>query len=214
MRYCAAEARAIGVQVGAHPGWPDHAGRGRSELPRVSPDQLARLVDEQTRRLAAIANDAGVRLHHVKLHGAIYHRVEADGALAAAYVGAVQARWPEAILYGRAGGAVVLAACEARMVAWAEAFLDRSYREDGTLVPRGEPNALLVDRDEILARVDGLLAGAGIRTVHGTWLPIVAQTLCVHSDTPGAIQLLRAVRDRLGSPAGARGQASSTQGSL
>jgi len=201
MQCAVREALARGVRLGAHPGWPDRGGFGRAEA-ALRPGELATLLLHQVSALATVAQAAGGVLHHVKLHGALYHAVEQRPALAREYLDAVARWWPRLVVVARAGGRVVRAARRRGLAAWEEAFLDRGYRADGALVPRGEPGALLTDQGAVLERLRGLLAGRGLRTTDGRMLRLRPQTLCVHADSPGAVALARAASPAQRSAAG------------
>ena len=185
------EAKALGVRLGAHPGVPGEFGRGEVTL---SPGKLQTLVLQQAGGLAQLAKRHGSRLHHIKLHGALYHAVENDDALGRAYVETV-ARWfPKVTIYSRAGGLVLTLAHKAGITAWAEGFIDRAYRADGQLVPRNQDGALLTRTRDITERLREWRQTGGWKSLDGTWVAVPAQTLCLHGDTPGAVTLARAIR--------------------
>jgi 5-oxoprolinase (ATP-hydrolysing) subunit A len=171
-----------GTLVGAHPSYEDRAGFGRRAV-AMEPDALERLVHAQCARLAARAGLGGTTVRAMKPHGALYHAVNADLALARATVaGAGRALGRGAAIVGLAGGELAKAAREAGHEAWAERFADRGVRPDGSLVPRGEPGALVTDPAVAAARAAAI-------ALEGN-----AHTVCVHGDTPGAADLARAVR--------------------
>ena len=185
------EAKALAVRLGAHPGVPGAFGRGEVTL---SPQQLQTLVLQQVGALDVLARRHGSRLHHIKLHGALYHAVENDNALGRAYVETV-ARWfPKVTIYSRAGGLVLTLAHKAGITAWAEGFIDRAYRADGQLVPRNQDGALLTRTRDITERLREWRQTGGWKSLDGTWVAVPAQTLCLHGDTPGAVTLARAIR--------------------
>src|SRR5437762_2834486 len=142
MEACVRFAKQLGARLGAHPGpWNrSDFGRGGS---RLAPEGFELLLVQQVGALERVAHANGVRIHHIKLHGALYHASEEDEALAPRYIAIVKRFWPRARIYARAGGRVASVARRAGLVVWEEAFADRGYRGDGTLVPRTEPNALL-----------------------------------------------------------------------
>ena len=185
------EAKALGVRLGAHPGVAGVFGRGDVVL---SPRQLQTLVLQQVGALDLLARRHGSELHHIKLHGALYHAVENDDALGRAYVETV-ARWfPQVTIYSRAGGLVLTLAHKAGITAWAEGFIDRAYRADGQLVPRNQDGALLTRTQDISKRLREWRQTGGWKSLDGTWVAVPAQTLCLHGDTPGAVALARAIR--------------------
>ena len=185
------EAKALAVRLGAHPGVPGAFGRGEVTL---SPQQLQTLVLQQVGALDLLARRHDSRLHHIKLHGALYHAVENDNALGRAYVETV-ARWfPKVTIYSRAGGLVLTLAHKAGITAWAEGFIVRAYRADGQLVPRNQDGALLTRTRDITERLREWRQTGGWKSLDGTWVAVPAQTLCLHGDTPGAVTLARAIR--------------------
>ena len=192
MRRCVQLAQKFGVRLGAHPGLADGKGFGRAERD-VTPDELELCLLQQVSALQRIARAHGVRLHHLKLHGALYHAVENNPRLARRYVETVLREWPRLKLFTRAGGRLASRARRQGLGVWEEAFLDRGYRDDGTLVPRSEPGALLTSVRDGLERWQRLRAGGGVLSVSGKNIPLRPQTLCLHSDTPGAVRLARAV---------------------
>lgn len=197
MRACVRAAKQLDVRVGAHPGPWSRDDRGRGAI-ATTPVELTLLLLHQIGALAVIAAGEGVRLHHVKLHGGLYHAVESDARLTRAYLDCVSAHWPRAAVYALAGGRVARAAQRAGVRCLAEAFADRAYRRDGSLVSRTEPGALVDDVDAVEARVSGLTRGKGIAAVDGTRIMMRVDTICVHSDTPGAVRIARAVSQALG----------------
>lgn len=181
-------AKAHGVAAGAHPGWPDLQGFGRREM-TFSTVETRALVLYQVGALAALARAEGVELTHVKPHGALYNQAARDPALAAAVAAALRDFSRALVLVGLAGSRLIEAARENGLHAAAEAFPDRAYLPDGTLMPRSQPGAVLESAGEI-AQNALRLAREGIR---GT--PI--DTLCLHGDHPNALENARAVRAAL-----------------
>src|SRR5207245_2074461 len=127
----------------------------------------------------------------------LYHASEENEALAKRYVAAVTRFWPQAKIYARAGGRVARVARRAGLVVWEEAFADRGYRDDGTLVPRTEPNALLTETVLVFERVRRLLDEAEVIAASGKHIVLRPQTLCIHSDTPNATQLAQTAVNEL-----------------
>jgi UPF0271 protein len=148
--------------------------------------------------LDAIASAEGARLQHVKPHGALYNQAEIDGAIALAIVAGIRAFDPSLRLVGRAGSAMEEAARAARHSFSAEAFADRRYRADGTLLPRSEPEAVLTNPDEVAQQVRSLVTRGEVIASDGSRLAVSFGTLCVHGDTPGAVILARRIRQELG----------------
>jgi 5-oxoprolinase (ATP-hydrolysing) subunit A len=198
MRATVALAMRNGVAVGAHPGFDDREGFGRRPQ-HLTADEIRELLVIQLDALDAIARAEGTTLQHVKPHGALYNQAETDGALADAIVAAIRAFDSTLRLVGRAGSAMEQAARAVGHPFTAEAFADRRYRADGTLLPRAEPGALLVDPEEVARQVRSLVTDSEVRAGDGSTVAVSFETLCVHGDTPGAAALARRIRQELGS---------------
>lgn len=196
MRRVCARAAERGVAVGAQVSYRDLAGFGRRFVD-VVPGELADEVLYQIGALDACARAAGSRVAYVKPHGALYNATVHHVAQAGAVIDGVRAFDPTLPVLGLPGSALLGAAASAGLPAVAEAFADRGYRPDGTLVPRSEPGALLRDPVAVAARALRLARDGEIVAVDGTVLPTQARSLCVHGDTPGAAALARRVRDTL-----------------
>ena len=185
--------RELGVAAGAHPGYPDLHGFGRRALP-MSPAEVESSVLAQLGALAALARAEGVALRHDKPHGALYNVAAVTPAIAEAIARAVAAFSRELLLVGLAGSQLVAAGEAAGLRVAREAFADRGYAADGTLLPRGTPGALITAPAENLAQalrivIEGHVLGPG-----GERVPVAADTLCVHGDTPGAAGRAEALR--------------------
>ena len=191
VRTCLAAA-ARGVTVGAHPSYPDLVGFGRRHM-ELSAEEVTASVIYQLGALDASCRAAGTRLAYVKPHGALYHDVSRDRALARAFILGVVAVGRLAVL-GPAGSELLTAASELGLRTAAEVFADRGYRADGSLVPRGASGAIVDDADAVAERVVGMVTAGTVRAVDGTFVPVVADSICLHSDTPGAVALARRVR--------------------
>ena len=171
-------ARAAGVAIGAHPGYEDRENFGRREM-NLPCEMVTDLV---ARQVEALADLAGVPLHHVKPHGALYNQANLDRLLAVAVVEGVREISPETMLYAMPNTHLAAAAQAAGLTVCPEGFADRRYRKDGSLVPRSEAGAVISDIDEAVAQALEL-ARAG-----------VIKTICVHGDGVHAIEMLRAMR--------------------
>ncbi len=185
-----------GVAIGAHPGLSDRTGLGRREC-AVAPDEVERLVAGQVRTLAGICTNEGARLAHVKPHGALYNMAAMDRAQADAIARAVRAVDDRLILVGLAGSQLIAAGIANGLRVAEEAFADRAYRPDRTLVPRSEPGAMIHDEPTVVARALSLVRDRNVPSLDGSLLSIQADTLCLHGDTPGADRLAHAVRQAL-----------------
>ncbi|MDQ0375176.1 LamB/YcsF family protein [Cellulomonas humilata] len=188
---CRAAARR-GVAVGAHVSYLDRENFGRRFVD-VPADVLQAQVTQQIDLLQGIALGAGTRVAYVKPHGALYNAVVHHEQHARAVVAAIT----DLPVLGLPGSAVLAAASARGLRAVPEAFADRGYRADGTLVPRSEPGALVTDADEVAARVLRLATDGVVVAVDGTEVTVAAESVCVHSDTPGAAGLARTVRTAL-----------------
>lgn len=204
MRHTVARAVEAGVAVGAHPSYPDRAGFGRRPLARGA----ARVADdvlEQLGALEALAALYGAPVVSVKAHGALYHRLAADPECASAVAGALAGRRPVPALVlpalpdppPAAMAAARAAVAAAGVAARSEAFCDRAYRPDASLVPRREDGAVISDPEEASRRARGVVLDGSLPARDGTPLRLRADTLCVHGDTPGSLALARAVRAAL-----------------
>jgi UPF0271 protein len=196
MRETVRLARRHGVAVGAHPSYPDPAGFGRKRLPRSAVEVRADVV-AQVRALAAICRTEGVPLVHVKPHGALYNAAAEDEALARAVAEGVGEVDPGLVVVCLAGSSMVRVVRGLGLACAEEAFADRGYTPRGTLVPRGEPGALVQDPQAVAARASRIARERVVVAVDGTTVPVAADTLCLHGDTPGAATLAEAIRARL-----------------
>jgi 5-oxoprolinase (ATP-hydrolysing) subunit A len=196
MRHTVALARDHGVAVGAHPSFPDPGGFGRREL-QFSPVDVEDFVSYQVGSLAAIAASEGVRLQHVKPHGALFNMAVGNAALADAIARAAAVIDRGLILFGLPGSQIVQAGKRAGLRTASEGFADRAYQADGTLVPRQQEGAVIGDAAAVVPRVIRMARDHVVQAVDGTEVPLVVDTICVHSDTPGAADLAARIRTAL-----------------
>ena len=196
MRATVALARQHGTAVGAHPGFPDLVGFGRREM-KATPREVEDLVAYQIGALAAIAAAQGVRLTHVKPHGALYNMAARDLDLADAIARAIAAVDPSLALFGLPGSQSLEAAQRHKVRAVSEAFADRAYRRDGSLVPRNQPGAVIDDEQIVVTRAVAIARDRVVIAADGTRVPLDVQTICVHGDTPGAAVLASRIRKAL-----------------
>lgn len=190
MQTCVRLARESNVHIGAHPGPPRRADFGRGAL-AVTAAELEVWLLQQVSALERVVKVAGGNLHHIKLHGALYHATESNVTLARNYLATAKRFWPRTILFVRAGGMVARLARRRDVRVWEEAFADRGYQSDGSLVPRGGPGALLDDADQIARRLKLLRGRSVVETVDGASIRLSARTVCVHADSPGAVRTVR-----------------------
>lgn len=186
--------RQAGVAVGAQPGYPDLQGFGRRPMP-FTPEDVESLVRYQIGALEAFCRAAGVDLHHVKPHGALYNEAAADPALAGAIARAV-ARFSRAVpLYGLASStAMAEAASEAGLIFVPEAFADRRYLADGSLQPRSIAGSAIADPATAAAQAVSIAWSGSVIAADGTSVRLAAASICCHGDTPGAVAIAAAVR--------------------
>jgi len=189
-------AASAGVAVGAQVGYRDLAGFGRRFVD-VEPDALTQDVLYQVGALEAFARVAGTRVRYVKPHGALYNAIVAHEEQAAAVVRAVVEYDRTLPVLGLPGSAFLRLAAEAGLTVVAEAFADRAYTPEGTLVSRRLPGAVLHDADEIARRCVAMATGEPVDDVDGGPLRLAPDSICVHGDTPGAVAIARRVRDAL-----------------
>lgn len=196
MRRTVRLARARGVGVGAHPSYPDREGFGRRVIP-MPPAQLSEVLAGQIQILRTIAEAEGVRLQHVKAHGALYNLAAGDETVAEA-IGRAMLSVDSSLIAVALSGAVmgdVFAHMGLRVVR--EAFIDRGYTAQGTLVPREHPVALITDPVEAGDRAVRMVRRGLVTSVGGDALRVAAQTLCVHADTPGSPAIAASARHAL-----------------
>jgi len=185
-----------GIAVGAHPGYPDPRGFGRRDL-AASPAEITADVLYQIGALQAVCHAAGTRVRYVKAHGALYNRAAKDVAAAKAIAEAVRLADPSLVLLCLAGSLMIDVARDAGLVAAREAFADRAYTADGSLVSRSVPGSVLTDPGVVAARAVRMVTTGEVETLDGAMIRLQSDSLCVHGDTPGALEIVRAVRRAL-----------------
>lgn len=189
-------AKARGVAVGAHPGFPDLWGFGRRRLP-FSPGEIERIVAYQTGAAAALAAYCGTRLAYVKAHGALSNIAMEEEAVANAVARAVKAAGPGLAFLAPAGTKLEAAGLAQGLPVAREIYADRAYTESGLLADRSFPGAVLHDPGEIAGRVLAMIMEGAIITASGARLAVSIDSVCVHGDTPKAVEIARALRARL-----------------
>jgi 5-oxoprolinase (ATP-hydrolysing) subunit A len=196
MRECVRWAVQKGVAIGAHPSFNDPENFGRKEMDLPAGEIYAGVL-YQIGALSAIAQAEGGRVVHVKAHGALYNQAARDPRIAEAIVSAVHDFDPSLAVFALANSGLVTAAREAGLAVVEEVFADRGYRSDGSLVPRKEPGALLDDEDVVLARTLTMVREQRVQAVDGKWVPLNAQTICLHGDGAHALAFARRIRAAL-----------------
>jgi 5-oxoprolinase (ATP-hydrolysing) subunit A len=195
MRRLCEFAAARKVTIGAHVSYPDLAGFGRRYID-IDPGELRDAVTYQLSALAGFAAAAGTYVCYVKPHGALYNTIVHDPAQAQAVIDGVLAI-AELPILGLADSVALRLAADAGLRSVTEAFVDRAYNRDGTLVKRSETGALLHDVDAIAARSVRMVTDGLVTAIDGTDIPISAESICVHGDTPGSVAIATAVRHAL-----------------
>lgn len=185
-----------GVAVGAHVGYPDLAGFGRRAMDLSSRELVADVV-YQIGALQGLAAAAGTRVRYVKPHGALYNTIAHDERQAGDVITAMLALDPGLALLALAGSPLIGWGRARGLRVVAEAFADRAYHDDGTLVSRRQPGAVLHDADAIAARMLRLVQAGEVESITGRGVRVQADSICVHGDSPGAVEAARAIRARL-----------------
>jgi UPF0271 protein len=196
MRRTVRLAMKYGVAIGAHPGFHDPDNFGRREM-EVTAEEVYNLVVYQIGALMGFVQAEGGTMRHVKPHGALYNMAARQADLADAIASAVRDVDPSLVLFGLAGSELIRAGERAGLRVANEAFADRRYRSDGSLVPRSVPNAIITDPAEAAEQIIGIVRDRNVKTVEGIEIEIIAETFCVHGDTSRAAVFAGQVRGRL-----------------
>jgi UPF0271 protein len=185
-----------GVSIGAHPGYPDREDFGRRSM-NMSKAEVFDLVTDQIIALRDIALSAGGRLRHVKPHGALYNQAAKNPELAETIASAVRSVDEGLILFGLSGSALIDAGQTVGLRTAAEVFADRTYRSDGSLTPRSEPDALITDAGHAMSQILQILTEHTVTTIDGAAIPMTADTICIHGDGENAVEYARSIREML-----------------
>lgn len=196
MRETVRLAKAAGVALGAHPGYPDLQGFGRRDM-SLSPHEVYSFVLYQVGALAGFCAAEGVALSHVKPHGQLYNRCAIDYPLAQAVAQAVKDFDNGLILVGLANGELIRAGQDIGLSVAQEFFMDRAYTDEGVLVSRALPGALIEDTDFALERVKQVIETGKVESISGKAIEVQADTICVHGDGPQAIAYVARIREEL-----------------
>ncbi len=180
------------VAIGAHPGYEDPEHFGRRSM-KVSADEIRSLMLRQLERIMRIHS----QLHHVKPHGALYNQSNQDELMAEALVAAIAEVQPQTILYCPPNGSLANAAARFNLPVCAEGFIDRRYQQDGNLCPRTDERALIENLDEAVTQALSIAIQQTVTTLNGATIPLKARTLCVHGDSPSALEIMRLTRSSL-----------------
>jgi UPF0271 protein len=190
MRALVGLARERGLALGAHPSFPDRSGFGR-RLIQLPPAEVERLVIEQVGDLTRIAAEGGMRVAHVKPHGALYNVAATDTTVGSCIARGVARIDPRLLLVGLSGGASIDAGRRLGLKTASEVFCDRAYEHDGSLTPRTLPGSLITDPDAAAARLVRMIREGLVMSRQGTEIRVTATTACIHGDTPGAANFAR-----------------------
>lgn len=193
MRGAVRLAKQCGVNIGAHPSYPDRLSFGRVEM-QMSLDALTETVEAQIRSLQQVVEDEQARLHHVKPHGALYNVAAKNRDVADAIVQAILRIDPKLVLVGLSGSVMIDVARSRQLCVAQEAFADRTYQPDGTLTPRSQPNAVIEHESAALLQAIQIIQQRKVTAVTGQTISLSADTICVHGDGRTAVGLLLALR--------------------
>jgi UPF0271 protein len=185
-----------GVRVGAHPGYVDREGFGRRVIP-MAVDEIGRMVVAQVGALVALARLAGTEVRYVKPHGALGNLAAADRGVAAGIVAAIKGLDPQLAVLAISGTMLEQVAREQGVAAYSEVFADRAYQPNGQLVPRSQPGAVLDDAKQAADRLVGYLRSGRMPVAGGEPIALRADSICVHGDSPHAVEMARHIRARL-----------------
>ncbi|WP_326910083.1 LamB/YcsF family protein [Sedimentibacter sp. MB31-C6] len=184
------------VSIGAHPGYPDLMGFGRRNI-NVSANEIKNYIKYQIGALWAFAQSSGIKLQHVKPHGAMYNMAAKNKELAKAIAEGIYEVDSDLILVGLANSELIRAGLEVNLKVANEVFADRAYNTDGTLVPRGKEGAVIHDTDIAINRVIKMVKEEKVKTISGEEINIKADTICVHGDNPQAVDFVNNIKKTL-----------------
>lgn len=196
MAHTVAMAKEHGCSVGAHPGFPDLMGFGRRQM-QITPEEAKDYIIYQVGALAAFCRSQGIQMHHVKPHGALYNMAAVDYDLARAICEGISEVDSELVLLGLAGSELLKAANDVGLRYASEVFADRAYNEDGTLVSRKLPGAVITDEELAVQRVLRMVKEQKVTSVTGKDITILPDSICVHGDNRKALQFVQKIRDAL-----------------
>lgn len=185
-----------GIAVGAHPGFPDLVGFGRRNM-TVTPAEAKAYIQYQVGALNAFCTAEGLRMQHVKPHGSLYNMAAKDATLARAICEGIASISDNLILMGLSGSLMADAAAAVGIPFASEVFADRAYEDDGTLVARSKPGAVITDDNEAAARVVEMALYGTVTSVSGKKIAIKADSICVHGDNAHALEFVKLIRSRL-----------------
>ncbi len=183
-------AKKYGVKIGAHPSYPDKENFGRKKI-SISKLDLTISLTNQINQLDKISKAQGMRIEHVKLHGALYNFSAIDLETASAVIELMKSKYPEIILYVPFGSLISKVALENNIKIYYEVFLDRNYNDDLSLVSRSKNNSMILDHKKMLDRLKNVIIDSRILTVEGNYKKIIGDTFCVHGDSPKMSKIIK-----------------------
>ena len=184
------------VAIGAHPGFNDKENFGRKEI-QLSAERLQDLVMHEILVVRFSAMKMGQKLHHVKLHGAMYKMAARDKAMALTIADAIYRVDPKLMVYGLSGSYIISEAKALGLPTCSEVFADRTYQSDGSLTPRNEPRALIINSEIAIKQVVQMIEKQSVTCVDGTIIPIIAETVCLHGDGNHAVNFAKQINETL-----------------
>jgi len=196
MRKTVESASKTQTAVGAHTGFPDLLGFGRRNMV-LTPDEAKQYTIYQLGALDGFVKSAGIKMQHVKPHGAMYNMAAKDIKLAKAIVEAIYEYDSNLIMLGLAGSEMINAAKEKGLRYASEVFADRAYNQDGTLVPRSQPGSMIHDKNEAITRVIRMVTEGKVTAINGQDINITADSICVHGDNPEAVAFVKSINEAL-----------------
>jgi 5-oxoprolinase (ATP-hydrolysing) subunit A len=186
----------LNISVGAHPSFPDRGNFGRNEM-HVPENDLHRILVQQIEFIAAYTMSKGIKIRHVKPHGALYNMAAKDARLAFIVCSAIQSFDEDLVVYGLSGSEIIKAADDMGLRSCSEVFADRTYQEDGSLTPRTNADALISDKAQASRQVLQFISQGTVTTMGGNTIPVKAETICIHSDGANALIFAKTIHDTL-----------------
>jgi UPF0271 protein len=189
-----AKATDLQLKIGIHPGFNDPQNFGRKELP-LSPNALKDLLEKQFDQFLKWAEKEGAKVHHVKAHGALYNLLSREAELSSVYLTVIQKYNPKWVVFGLPKSETEKAALKQNQPFWPEAFADRTYNSEGSLTPRSQKGALILDPDKAFNQVKAILKEGKVTSKDGKSIVLRAKTFCIHSDSPLALEIAQKLQD-------------------
>ncbi|CAM4411707.1 5-oxoprolinase subunit PxpA [Zobellia nedashkovskayae] len=177
------------VLVGAHPSYPDISNFGRISI-KMGPKELINSIGNQVEGLVEVLDEQGVKLHHIKPHGALYNDIAKDESLAVCFLEAIKKYKKDTCLYVPYNSEIAKVALKEGFQIKYEGFADRNYEVDLSLVSRKQPNALITDKKQVLKHIVEIVNHKRVTTIGGKEVPILVDTFCIHGDTPSALEIV------------------------